>query len=71
CPEFTFEIELPASSQIHAKTVGSAKSRSNPIPLKQIVRPLDLAGGEWVHDEDVARVCLDLPKREEVVVSWE
>lgn len=71
CPDFTFEIELPANSQIRAKTVGSAKSRSQPIPLKQIVRPLDLATGEWVLDEDIARICLNLPKREEVVVSWE
>lgn len=71
CPDFTFEIELPASAQIHAKTVGSGRSRSHPIPLKQIVRPLDLASGEWVHEEDVARICLNLPKREDVVVSWE
>lgn len=37
--------------------VAAAESRSQPIPLKQIVRPLDLAAGEWVHEEDV-------------VVSW-
>ena len=71
CPDFTFEIELPVSSQLHAKTVGHGRSRSRPIPLKQIVRPLDLESGEWVHDDTVARVCLNLPKREDVVVSWE
>lgn len=71
CPDFTFEIELPASRLIHAKTIGSGRSRSHPIPMKQIVRSLDLESGEWVHDDEVARICLNLPKREDVVVSWE
>lgn len=71
CADFTFEIEVPAGSTIKAKSIGAGRSRSQPIPLKEIVRPLDLATGEWVHEEDVARICLNLPKRDEVVVSWE
>ena len=64
CPDFTFEFSAP-----HARAI-TVKSDGRSIVLKEIDQRLDLVSGHWVRDDEEVRVCLDLPRRKEVSVTW-
>ncbi|HLQ46515.1 MAG TPA: hypothetical protein VK137_17355 [Planctomycetaceae bacterium] len=64
CSDFTFEVTAP-----HARIL-KATAAGKPMALKEIDQPLDLTAGQWVRDDDDVRVCLNLPKRETVTLTW-
>ncbi len=64
CPNFTFEVTAAEARTVQATAAGK------PIALREIDHPQDLIAGQWVRDDDEVRVCLNLPKREIVTVTW-
>jgi len=64
CSDFTFEVTAPHARILKATTAGK------PMALKEIDQPLDLTVGQWVRDDEDVRVCLNLPKRETVTLTW-
>jgi hypothetical protein len=64
CPDFTFEVTAPQARTLEAAVIGK------PIALKEIDQPQHLTTGQWLRDDDEVRVCLNLPKRQTVTVTW-
>lgn len=55
-PAFTVKTRAPGP----AAPVLSAGGQ--PVPLREVNRPLDLAAGTWFRDRDQLTVCFDLPR---------
>jgi hypothetical protein len=56
CPNFTVQFPAPPN------TIPRFTSGPQPAALREVKRPLDLAGGTWHHAGQSTTVCFDLPK---------
>jgi len=60
-PRFTLDIPATAVGTIEVLADGSPK------PLKQVMKPLELASGTWHRRDGGATVCFDLPRGKSVL----
>ncbi len=64
CPDFTIKVPIPHGRGLKATAAGK------PIALQENSDLLQLKAGNWVRDDEEVHVCLNLPKRESVTVTW-